>query len=333
MNDQLNNPAAQAGLDTTVLDVIYIAGAPRGGTTILDRVLGTLEGVASFNELNRLFRSRLSEQELCACGEPIGTCDFWRQVMERAAEGPDAMRRMEDLNMGVGQMRHFLRLYRGNFGPRFAQDLEEYRTRLGRLYRALADVSGKRILVDSSKVPSRALVLAGIPGIRVHVVHVVRDLRAVMYAWQKLKFDPSSGRPMLTFPPRRVIHLWYTHNLFSEMLASRMPYTRIHYEAFASNPRSELQSLVQRIGPLAKHTLPFQSEDSIELLPLHSVGGNPDRFRSGATRIRLDDAWVEKLPASRRWLATVTGYPLLMRYGYTGRFSPHSTAAGRRAAR
>lgn len=327
----MNNTIApdQQAAGSTDLDIIYIAGAPRGGTTILDRVLGTLDGVASFNELNRLFRSRLSEQELCACGEALGSCDFWRQVMERAIDGPEDVRRMEALNMGVGQMRHFLKLYRGNYSPRFAQDLEEYRTRLGRLYRALADVSGKRILIDSSKVPSRALVLAGIPGIRVHVVHVVRDLRAIMHSWSKLKFDPSSGRPMLTFPPRRVIHLWYTHNIFSEMLARRLPYTRIHYEAFAQYPRSEMQSLVQRIEPLAKHVLPFQSEDSIELQPLHSVGGNPDRFQCGATQLRLDDAWVDKLPSGRRWLAQVLGYPLLVRYGYTGKFSPRAPGSGR----
>ncbi|MFQ5643115.1 MAG: lipopolysaccharide biosynthesis protein [Thiogranum sp.] len=333
-----HSPASAPGAGTSIarqdseepIDVIFIAGSPRCGSTILDRVLGTLDGVASFNELNRLFRSRVSKEELCACGRSFQDCEFWDAVMDRVITDPEDVRRIEFLNYQVAQMRHFPRLYTGRQGGRYRHQLEEYRQWLGRLYTALAEVSGKRIIVDSSKVPSRALILAGIPGVRVHVVHVVRDVRAVAYSWQKQKFDPTTGQMMLRFSPRRVLHMWYTHNVFSDLLARRLPYTRVNYERFAQQPRTVLQELVNQIPVLADRKLTFEDEHSITLPGLHSIGGNPDRFRVGSTRIRLDSAWVQGLDASTaRWLG-ILAYPMLVKYGYTRELSPQvlATASG-----
>jgi|GEM_PF-619691 len=304
------------------IDVIYIAGAPRCGSTILDRVFGTLDGVASFNELNRLFRTRVSKEEMCACGKTFQGCEFWEQVMGRVIRDQEDVRRIEFLNFKVAQMRDFPKLYRERLKPRARHQLEEYRHWLGGLYAAMAEESGKRIIVDSSKVPSRALVLAGIPGIRVHVVHLVRDVRAVAYSWQKQKFDPTTGEMMLNFSPRRVLHMWYTHNVFSDWLGKRLPYVRVNYEEFASHPRTVMQRLIGQIPPLADKPLPFEDEHAIRLPSLHSIGGNPDRFHSGSTRIRLDSAWIGKLkPVTSRWL-TLLAYPLLVKYGYTREWAP-----------
>ena len=45
----------------TGLRVLYIAGAGRSGSTILDRVLGTVHSTASYNELYRVFEDKVLE--------------------------------------------------------------------------------------------------------------------------------------------------------------------------------------------------------------------------------------------------------------------------------
>ncbi len=304
------------------IDVIYVAGVGRSGSTVLDRVLGTLDGVVSFNEIYRFFLEGHVENALCACGERFSTCDFWTKVFARTVGDETQARHLMDLQRRIDHSRHFLRLLRRRHSGKFATEVAEYRAWLGQLYFTLAELAGTRILVDSSKVPTRALLLAGIPGIRVHVIHLVRDVRAVVHAWQKEKFNPACGRALPTYSTARTVSYWCARNVLAGLLGSRMPCTRLRYEDFTRSPRQTLREVVNVIEPLRGKELPFLDDDRIELHSLHTIGGNPDRFTSGATRIRADARWMEALPAGSRRLATAIATPLLLRYGYPLRIHP-----------
>src|ERR1019366_1995765 len=73
-----------------------------------------------------------------------------------------------------------------------------------RLYRAIRQVAGKSVVVDSSREASQALVLARIPDIDLKVLHLVRDSRAVAFSYLRRKpqfrdDNPSQHRkPVLT---------------------------------------------------------------------------------------------------------------------------------------
>src|SRR3712207_8630396 len=54
-------------------------------------------------------------------------------------------------------------------------------------------VSGKPVIVDSSKSPARALALGMVPGIDLYVVHLVRDGRGVATSLRKT-LDRKSTR-------------------------------------------------------------------------------------------------------------------------------------------
>jgi len=178
------------------LTVIYIAGAGRSGSTILDRILGTVPRVTSCNETVRVWRNGFLENLGCACGSRFRDCPFWSAVAEEAfPSGEPNPERTDGLQWEVSRSRYFPRLLadpspQSSFGARLA----EYRATLGPLYRAIAEVSGCDVLVDSSKLPGEALVLAGIPGIDVRVVHLVRDARAVAHSWRRDRRDPGLRR-------------------------------------------------------------------------------------------------------------------------------------------
>jgi hypothetical protein len=304
------------------IKVIYIAGVGRSGSTILDRILGTLEGVSSFNEIYRIWLEGFQHNFHCSCGQRFKECSFWMSV---AAEGMNEQLDIEKILMlqhSVDHSRHFLKLFTGIYDSDFEKKLTEHREWLQKLYFALAKTSGNQIIVDSSKVPSRALILSGIQGIEVHVIHVVRDLRAVVHAWQKEKYIPETGGALPQFSPVRAILAWKMRNIFCELLASKLPYTRILYEDFARNPRTVLQQLVDRLEPTAGQTLSFVNENSIHLRPIHTIAGNPQRFSSGVTKVRLDSNWKSQLEPRTRNLATFLAYPLLSRYGYLKKDAP-----------
>ena len=68
------------------LSIIYISGEGRSGSTLLDRILGTLEGVSSFNEIYELWKHGFLEDGKCACGKEIKVCSFWAKVSDEVIE-------------------------------------------------------------------------------------------------------------------------------------------------------------------------------------------------------------------------------------------------------
>jgi hypothetical protein len=298
------------------LNIIYISGEGRSGSTLLDRILGTLEGVASFNEIYELWEHGFLEGGRCACGRAIRDCPFWAEVSREVTERHGSPEQLLELQDDVDHSRHFFKIWTGLHGATFRRKLGDYKAVLSTLYHAIARHAGAQIIVDSSKLPSRALILSQIPGFKVYVIHIVRDVRGVIYSWNKLKWDPSTGGYLRRYRPYRSIAAWAARNALTEMLAKRMFYMRLNYEDWVRRPRGALQEAVNALAPTAGKTLPFESEDEIRLGPIHSVRGNPDRFVTGPAKVRLDDAWMHKLDKGTERMARILAYPMLARYGY-----------------
>ena len=74
----------------TPLKVIFVAGAGRSGSTLLDRMLGSVPRVASVGELRHIWKLGLAEDEFCGCGEPFSACPFWARVVREALPGVGA---------------------------------------------------------------------------------------------------------------------------------------------------------------------------------------------------------------------------------------------------
>ncbi len=102
----------------------------------------------------------------------------------------------------------------------------------------------------------------------------------------------------------------------------------VRYEDFIANPVAVLAAMLRLCGA-ASSDIPLRGR-VIELGVNHTVTGNPDRLRSGATVIRdADDSWKAGLPTSARFAAAALSWPLLWRYGY--RYAPVRRPSGPRA--
>lgn len=291
---------------STATRVVFLGGLGRSGTTLLERLLGELPGVAPLGEVVHLWARGVLAGEPCGCGAPFPACPFWREVGERAFGGwsETMARRALVLRDRVDRTRRV---------PRVAHpDLAEYVGTYRRVYEAAASVAGARVVVDSSKHASLAHCLAA-GGAAIHVVHVVRDPRGVAHSWRRTVRRPENGRPMTRWGPARTALHWTAQNLALDLLARRGgDVTRVRYEDLVTAPHATLTSLAERLALPAD--LPFVTGSTVRLGTAHTASGNPMRFTVGPVDLALDDSWRS---GPRRGLVAALTWPLRSRYGYT----------------
>ncbi|GAA2621027.1 hypothetical protein GCM10010436_26480 [Paractinoplanes durhamensis] len=224
---------------------------------------------------------------------------------------------MHHLRDAVERTRHIPRLATAVEAP---EEVHEYADFYSRVYAAAAEVSGARVVVDSSKHSALAHVLRWSGGIDLRVVHVVRDARGVAYSWTKTVSRPETdGSDQMTrYSPGRSALLWNAHNAAFSLLSRRgVPVHRIRYEEFVADPRTALTALAEFAGvDLGPADLDFLHDGQADLKVGHSAAGNPMRFTVGQLPLRRDDAWVRSLPPRQRRLVGAVCAPMLRAYGY-----------------
>jgi Sulfotransferase family len=300
--------------------VLYVAGSGRSGSTILDRTLGQVDGFFSAGELCNLWGRGLLARRRCGCGTPLPDCPVWGAVLEEAFGGADRV----DAGRLATATSHRLRvgsvpgLLLGGRG-RPEEDGDGYQAALSRLYRAVASQTGCRVIVDSSKSPVYARLVAAIPGVEVAVVHLVRDPRATAWSFLRKKRLPDFGddRLMQRQHPLVSARRWSLWQTATELLWRRSGrrYLRLRYEDFVGDP----QPAIRRIAALAGEdpaALPFSGPATVRLTATHSVSGNPNRFGTGEVELRADEEWRRAMRTVDRGMVTALTWPLLLRYRY-----------------
>ncbi|WP_182523395.1 sulfotransferase [Nocardioides dongkuii] len=314
--------AAPSSGTTTTTTVLYLGGFGRSGSTLVERVLGAAPGWVNVGELVDLARSVAPADERCGCGEPFSRCAVWQRVGDLAFGGwtEDVLDRLVRLQRVAARQRHLpgLVVRRGAVPPPLADLRTAYRS----IYRAVAEVTGARVVVDASKGPALGQALAGAPGLDVRVLNVVRDPRAVAWSWSRHVERPhaTTGRDeMWRIPARRAAAQWSALQLEMEMIAAvgGVRSARLRYEDFVADPVPSLVRATAALGlRLDPGDLPAVEGGRVHLGPSHGLSGNPGRFRSGDLALRRDDRWADEMPAADRAVVTALTLPLLTAYGY-----------------
>ena len=305
--------------------VLFIAGWGRSGSTLLARLLGQVPGVFSAGELRDVWLRGAIEDRLCGCGETFRSCALWREVGERAFGGWDHLDVAEVQRLRVRLDRPWLppRLLGSRFAPALDAELLRYRDHLAALYRAIADVTGARVIVDSSKIPTYAMLLRGLPGIDLRVLHLVRDSRGVVHSWKKRvqrtdRPDTNGVDEMFRYGSASAsVRYAYYNALTHALRAGRVPYRILRYEDLVEAPERQLRNVLAFTDrPEGDGDLGFLGDGHAELAPNHTVDGNPMRLQQGSVLLRVDDAWRADMGLLDRAVVTTLTAPLLALYRY-----------------
>jgi len=301
--------------------VLYIAGAGRSGSTLLELILGHLPGFFSVGEI-RFFWQYLGVPDLlCGCGEPLRTCAVWESVRERLSHSISRSdeERLARLAQRFDRSRQLPWIAAGLLAR-----LSGYRELAGAtaaLYDQVRRVAGCRVLVDSSKVPSHLDLLLRSRALDVRVIHLVRDGRAVAYSWSRRQKRELARRRGDARLPRhslvRALVTWMVENAFARRIGRRATaYTVLRYEDFVASPATVLHRALAEVGLDGPDT-EWLSHQPFEVASTHSVGGNPLRFTErGPIEIRPQEEWRQRLSRGLRLGLGAVAAPSLFRYGY-----------------
>jgi hypothetical protein len=308
-----------------LLKVVCVIGWCRNGSTILGNVLGEVPGFFHAGELHFLWKNAagMGANNRCGCGEPLIGCPLWSEIIPlRRPPGVSAEAYASTVirrQRSCVRTRHTWRVLAQ--GER-SGDIGDHAALMTCTYQAIAQRTGARVIVDSTKIPGEAALLPHMAGLAPYYIHLVRDPRAVAESWRTPK---QYCAPMSA---ARSTAYWDGFNLASEAITRRYPERSVflRYEKLIADPGGAIDALLRWCGA-DPGTNPVRDR-TVELHTNHTVTGNPDRFRSGTTAIRnADDAWRADLPRMSRLTAQTLSWPLARRYGYRYR----ETSPGRAA--
>lgn len=322
---------------------MFVLAASHSGSTLLTMLLNSHPEIATVGELTSGATRRI-EKYRCSCRQLITECDFWRRVAERVRpihpsfnladfgirlepSAPAWLRRVaraEHRGPAFEAVRDALL----GLSPTWRRHFRESARGCVSIAESVLDMTGARVLVDSSKLAHRLKWLRRMPRLDLKVVHLVRDGRQVALTYMDEDTfadanDPSmrrggwgagtEGAPASQrLPMQSAADEWRRDQVAAEHVLAgfeRGEWTRVHYEKLCSEPRVELGRVFSFLGlDPARAAANFRSAQ-------HHVVGNGMRLDS-TSEIRLDERWRSVLSeADLRAFDAVAG-DVNRAYGY-----------------
>jgi hypothetical protein len=320
-------------------NLAYILSASHSGSTLLAMLLNSHPDICTVGELKATSLGDVNRYR-CSCGQLIKECCFWARVSGVMARRGFAFD-ITDTGThysgdGSPYVRRLLRpLHRGPImeairdtalylSPVWRRRLPDIQRRNVALVESLLEVSGKRLIVDSSKVGLRLKYLVRNPDLDVKVIRLIRDGRAVALTYMEPAVFADA-----TDPERRAggmggerkgerlrmaeaAHEWRRSNEEAEHILPQLgplQWIEVRYEDLCKDPQGTLRRVFECLS--VDSTEAAADFRSVE----HHVLGNGMRL-DAASEIRLDERWTSVLTADDRRVFDHVAGRLNHRYGY-----------------
>jgi hypothetical protein len=305
------------------IKVLFIGGWGRSGSTILERMLGQIHGFFPVGEIYNIWERGFNQNQLCSCRNHFRQCGFWHSVIEEIfgkVQRPD-IGELLSLQHYTDRLRYLPQLaFPGLRWSGYDKQFQKYTHILSQLYASIKKVSGCKVIVDSSKEPAHGFILNAIPTIQLHLVHLIRDSRAVAYSWQRKRCRPEiywKNEYMPRYTPIKSAVEWNLRNLAVGLLSRFCKRSvRESYENLLKSPHYTLSRIVKNINH-PKKKLDFLKDSVAKLDTHHTVSGNPNRFETGEILLYADTEWTKKMQTWNYFIVTALTWPLLLTYGYS----------------
>ncbi len=247
--------------------IIYILGAGRSGTTLLDIILGNAVDAFSCGEL---LKFEASQGKPHGCHSESETFLFWQRVWTRFLE-----RFSFEPDVGAIHSHHFFPLLLINLISR--RKVDQYVRRATEVFNIVACESGKSILIDSSKYAGRALLLSRHCGHQLSIIYIRRNLGDVIRSFQRKGIEQPTKTPLQATLYYLVVNLFA---LITKMVVlQRSMCITIQYEDLLNDPIRALESIEQGLNLDLSNAKRIIAEDR-ELRVGHLFEGNRIRLNA-----------------------------------------------------
>jgi len=318
-----------------VIPILFIMGAGRSGSTLMERLLGTSPATVVCGEQRLVWSEGFTENHLCSCGRPFLSCPFYESVRRIAAELDPALMGMSHMmrwakymdSTRFAQHADWLRWIPKMYAPRlrsmeFEVEWRQIHHALVTWYSAIHRAADQSIIIDSTKDPGYAHLLGTVPEFNVGYIHLVRDSRGVAFSWTRRNIRPEviNATTMMDRKPMwRSALDWDAKYALSSLLRLVRPgrVIELQYEWFAREPETGLAAIRQFAASLRMP--PLESSDpSASPWRYHSVFGNPIRFERKPPHVKVDDEWRQAMRPRDRLVVTALTAPFLVGHHAVG---------------
>ena len=293
--------------------LVYLLAASHSGSTLAAMLLNSHEDIFTVGELKATNLGDTSEY-LCSCQSKIRSCSFWEQVSdEMRAHKQEFIVCDARTSLGVIESRYvqwLLRpLHRGRllelirdmflkFSSTWRRELPNWQARNGDLVRSVSKLSGCKFVVDSSKIGIRLKYLSKNDGIRVKVLRIIRDGRAVALTYMDPDHfadarDPSMRGGGVGHASDQRVSMriaateWRRSNEEAEAVIANLnseDVLQVSYEDLCTNTSKTLGSIHNFLG--VSHSENYRDFKSVA----HHVVGNGMRL-DRSSEVVLDERW------------------------------------------
>jgi hypothetical protein len=296
------------------IKVVYLTGFWFSGATILGRSLKSSEDAIYVGEIRDFWTKGFGKNEPCSCGVSFNDCKFWQEVTKeyiKSFPSDDIEKISKDLSelektRNYFKLKRFIKNKDYNY---FGQLLDTYLKHTEKLYECISKISGKNIIVDSSRLPGRLLALSLSTKIEMFPIYIIRDPRGVINSL--IKKDFRNYGEIRTSIYKHIL-AWNVKNLLSldsvKILNSRDTLF-LWYKNFTRNPAQVLEKIKKSLNC----TLNYENENgmvSLYLDPGHVFTGNRSRHDTGKITISEDLKWKKELSWLNKMAISVTSLPL-----------------------
>lgn len=280
------------------MTVVFVACLPKSGSTVLDLLLSShpqcwgLGEVYQFIKTDSIISQHLTNPLCgCSCGKLPPDCAFWGEVLNRFSGGTSKESESRKYEMVLDQASRV-----------FGEDCT---------------------VIDSSKDLAALALLRRMPGIKLKVISLIKDVRA--WTTSQCADEENERRRVLDNQginllgrsevlrwlernPFWTFYTWYKRNreIRSYIATSRLEHCQISYEALCFNSEFILTRLCDFLG--------FDSNAvslNIASAAGHNILGNRMRFQNEKRRRLLyDNRWF----GDRKWLLPALIFPQIMNY-------------------
>lgn len=258
--------------------LIYIIGSGFSGSTFLDMLLGSHKDVLSLGEVMFL-PDYMMYGKKCTCGKILEQCDLWGRVIP----SPDTPE-MNYYSANYHHDKYYDQLQ--NADAYDNADNREYALYQFDLLRRIADATGKKALVDSSKnIPRLKMYLQSCPDdFEISAVHLIRDPLGNVHS-TKNWYGRKESYLSLGYSWMRLNQM-----IFSYLKGEAIPSYVLFYKDLCLRTLEEANRILRISGIDEWKELP---EFSLE--GKHNIEGNPTRFNF--KKVNYSQKWKKELPA------------------------------------
>jgi hypothetical protein len=292
--------------------ILYICGETRSGSTILSNILGCIEGFFNGGEIIEFWKTGLEWP--CSCGKMTDQCRIWSKIYQSVSAYRNFCE-FQQMNQFISQSASSLKSFRSIFSSKYYSRIKDINIclidNLHFVYKQIQYTTGCKVIVDASKNPGYAQLLAQFPDTELYIIHIIRDPRATIYSW-KIK------KPGLwTASAKEIAMRWNIRNAATELFRTnpKTHYYQLKYEKFAVDPLKHILAILDFIQEEPQR-LPFITENEVLIENIHGLCGNPDRFKQGKIKITLDQKWIHGLARKDKLFSLLVNMPFLFRYHF-----------------